>query len=111
MGAEEEIVTTAVCAEDELADGQVRVFEVEGQEGIVVRSGDTVYACQRFCAHQKFPLEFGQLRECNKICCTYHGAEYDLRTGEVKKEPAKGPIKVFSTRIEDGMVLVDIPRS
>ena len=40
-----------VCPRDELGEGVVKVFEEGDVEGIVVRSGDVIYACDRYCTH------------------------------------------------------------
>jgi 3-phenylpropionate/trans-cinnamate dioxygenase ferredoxin subunit len=110
MSASNEVVTVKVCKVGEVPDGRIKVFKVDGAEGIVIRVGDKFHACQRYCSHEKFPLDFGRLRDANTLCCTYHGAEFDLTTGEVKKLPAFKGIAIYPVRIEGDDVLVDIPR-
>jgi nitrite reductase/ring-hydroxylating ferredoxin subunit len=101
--------SVAVCKRGEIADGRIKVFKVDGAEGIVIRVGDTYRACQRFCTHEKFPLEFGRLSDPTTLRCTYHGAEFDLVTGAVKAPPAFKGIAVYPVRIEGDDVVVDIP--
>ncbi len=101
--------TIRVGSIDELPDGRVKLFKVDGCEGIVVRAGDTLYACDRYCTHEKFPLEFGRLKDGHKLCCTYHGAEFDLNTGAAVTLPAKKPITVYKVRLEGKDILVEFP--
>jgi 3-phenylpropionate/trans-cinnamate dioxygenase ferredoxin subunit len=103
------IVTVRVCAVDELEPGRAKAFNVDGREGIVVRVGDEFFSCQRYCTHEKFPLEFGRIKDGARLCCTYHGAEFDLRTGNVEKPPATTPLTVYPVRIDGTDVLVDLP--
>jgi 3-phenylpropionate/trans-cinnamate dioxygenase ferredoxin subunit len=110
MSASGEIVTVKVCSVGELPDGRIKVFKVDGIEGVVIHVGDKFHACQRYCTHEKFPLEFGRLKDANTLCCTYHGAEFDLTTGEVKKLPAVRGIAIYEVRIDGDDVLVNVPR-
>jgi 3-phenylpropionate/trans-cinnamate dioxygenase ferredoxin subunit len=110
MSDNRDVVPVVVCKHGEIAEGRIKVFKVDGTEGIVIRIGDTYRACQRYCSHEKFPLEFGRLRDANTLCCTYHGAEFDLTTGEVKKLPAFKGIAIYQVRIEGDDVVVEIPR-
>jgi 3-phenylpropionate/trans-cinnamate dioxygenase ferredoxin subunit len=98
-----------VCSVDEIADGRVKLFKVDGHEGLVVRSGDAFFACDRYCTHEKFPLEFGRLKDGHKLCCTYHGAEFDLKTGEALTLPARKPLAIYKVRVEGKDLLVEIP--
>ena len=42
------------------------------------------------------------------IVCDCHGSEFDIRTGEVLRMPARAPIRTFPTRVVDGMVEVEL---
>jgi 3-phenylpropionate/trans-cinnamate dioxygenase ferredoxin component len=98
-----------VCALSELADEEARAFEVSGAEGILIRSGDRLFACERYCTHEEFPLEFGQLSG-TILRCTYHGAEFDLESGAVVSPPATRPLAIYPARVEAGDVLVEVDK-
>jgi 3-phenylpropionate/trans-cinnamate dioxygenase ferredoxin subunit len=36
----------------------------------------------------------------------WHGAQFDCRTGAVRKGPAEDPLPVYDVKIENGKVLV-----
>ena len=75
-----------LCPLAELGDGEVREFEVGETEGIVIRSGDDIFAIQRYCSHEMFPLEFGLLQDDNTLRCTFHGAVFDLASIDCTKQ-------------------------
>ncbi len=102
------MTTIKVCALSELGDPDARPVEADGVEVLVVRSGDRLYACQRYCTHEEFPLEFGQVQG-HVLRCTYHGAEFDLGTGAVLGPPATEGLRLFAVRVEGDEVLVDLP--
>jgi nitrite reductase/ring-hydroxylating ferredoxin subunit len=53
----------------------------DGRDIVVFRINDSLYGTQRFCPHQRFPLDQGQV--IGKIIkCGLHGYMFDLETGE-----------------------------
>jgi 3-phenylpropionate/trans-cinnamate dioxygenase ferredoxin subunit len=96
-----------VCALSELEEEEARAFEVRGAEGILIRSGGRLFACERYCTHEEFPLEFGQVAG-TVLRCTYHGAEFDLESGAVVSPPATRPLNVYPVRVEAGDILVEV---
>jgi 3-phenylpropionate/trans-cinnamate dioxygenase ferredoxin subunit len=97
-----------VCALSELGDPDFRSVETDALEVLVVRSSGQLYACQRYCTHEEFPLEFGQV-EGSTLRCTYHGAEFDLTSGKVLCLPATEPLCTYAVRVEDDDVYVELP--
>ncbi len=96
------------CTLSELGDPDARPVEVGDLEVLVVRSGGQLYACQRYCTHEEFPLEFGQVHD-NVLRCTYHGAEFDLNSGAVLRLPATEGLRLFPVRVVGDEVLVELP--
>src|SRR4051812_22973816 len=95
-----------ICALAELGDEEARAFELGGVEGILIRSGGRLFACERYCPHEEFPLEFGQVHGTT-LRCTYHGAEFDLASGAVVSPPAARPLRVYPVRVEADQILVE----
>lgn len=100
---------TRVAALDEVPDGQVMAFEVEGREICVARLGDEIYAFADKCSHRDFPLSNGELdpEDCS-VTCEWHGARFDIRSGKALSLPATRPIPIFASRIENGDIFVEI---
>jgi 3-phenylpropionate/trans-cinnamate dioxygenase ferredoxin component len=101
---------TRVASLDELPEGEVLGVEAGGARICLARVDGEVYAFQDRCSHRDFPLSSGELDpdECT-ITCDWHGAQFDVRTGEAKCLPATQPIRVYECRVEDGEIYVDVP--
>jgi nitrite reductase/ring-hydroxylating ferredoxin subunit len=89
--------------------GELLGVKVEGKAVCLARVDDEVYAFADNCSHRDFPLSSGELEPENcAITCDWHGARFDIRTGEALSLPATRPIRVYPCRIEDGAVYVDV---
>jgi nitrite reductase/ring-hydroxylating ferredoxin subunit len=77
---------------------------------IVLTSLDgTWFAFEDRCSHAGCAFsEDGEL-DGTTVICGCHGSEFDIRTGEVLRQPAERPIAVFPTRVVDGTVEVEVP--
>src|SRR5262245_56678207 len=88
--------------------GEVRVFDTPDGSSVAVCNADgKFYAVEDVCTHDGGPLGEGFLEGC-AIECPRHGAQFDIRTGEVLRAPAYLPIRVFPVRTEDGAILVEL---
>jgi len=98
-----------VAALSEIADGGVLGVEAQGNSVCLARIEDAVYAFSDNCSHRDFPLSNGELDvgDCS-ITCEWHGARFDIRSGQPLCLPATRPITVYPCRIEDDSVLIDI---
>lgn len=94
-----------VAAADEIADGEVKTFQVEAYRVAVARANGQLYAVQDLCSHDDGPLGDGDLEEY-AIVCPRHGAKFDIRTGAVLAMPAAAPIETFPVMEKDGRIHV-----
>ena len=92
---------------DDLPENQPMPFELDDEALVLVRQGERVYAFQDLCSHMEYPLHDGHI-EGNVITCAYHGAKFDLETGDVLALPAFEPIRTYPVRIQDGQVYVNL---
>jgi 3-phenylpropionate/trans-cinnamate dioxygenase ferredoxin subunit len=96
-----------VSRPEEIPNGEVRAFEVGGVSVAVFNCGGTFLAASDICTHAQALLHEGSLDRVRcTIECPLHGAEYDLRTGEVITPPATEPLAVFSVRVQQGSLQV-----
>lgn len=72
----------------------------------MVRMGSDVFACEDRCSHAEFPLSEGEMVDDFVIECGLHGAQFDIRTGEVLEPPADERIQMLEVKIEDDVVFV-----
>lgn len=99
------------AALSELApEGAVTGVEAAGRRVALARVDGEVYAFADNCSHRDFPLSVGEVDggACT-VTCEWHGAAFDLRTGEPTCPPAIRPIAVYEARVQDGAVWVDVP--
>jgi 3-phenylpropionate/trans-cinnamate dioxygenase ferredoxin subunit len=99
-----------VAALSELPEGSAVGVAVAGRKLCVARVDGEVYAFADNCSHRDFPLSLGEFDAAAcAITCEWHGAAFDVRTGQPTCPPATRPIPVFAARISDGAVWVDVP--
>ena len=98
------------AALSDLPDGEaVLGVEVEGRRVALARVDGEVYAFADNCSHRDFPLSVGEVDagSCT-VTCEWHGAAFDLRTGEPTCPPAIKPIPVYAVRVDAGEVWIDL---
>jgi NADPH-dependent 2,4-dienoyl-CoA reductase/sulfur reductase-like enzyme/nitrite reductase/ring-hydroxylating ferredoxin subunit len=89
-----------------LREGEPLLGHFDGEQVILVRQGDQVFATGAVCTHYGGPLAEG-LVVGETIRCPWHHARFDLRTGGAEGAPALNPVPCFHVRCEAGRVWVD----
>lgn len=77
----------------DIHDVMVAVFNVDGK----------LYAIEDVCTHDGGILTGGDVQG-HVVTCPRHGAQFDIRTGEVLAPPAYEPVATFPVRIHAGMI-------
>ena len=96
-----------VAEVSDIAEGEVASFFVDGDAVAVCRVEGNLYAFRDECTHQCFTLSDGDL-DGERITCCYHGAEFNVRTGEVLCLPAVEPLETYPVRIDGDDVLIKL---
>lgn len=91
----------------DIAPGQMRSFLADEEPIVVCNVDGKFYAFQNVCSHQELPLEDGALAG-KVITCPWHGAEFDVTTGEALAMPAVSPIVTYPVRVEGGAIFVEV---
>lgn len=98
-----------VCAVEEVTSGKMKKFNVKGVEVMIANLGDLLRAFPPYCPHMAEPLaESGQL-ENDRLTCSKHIWQWDLRTGELRGA-AERPIETYDVKEEDGSIFVCIDK-
>jgi NADPH-dependent 2,4-dienoyl-CoA reductase/sulfur reductase-like enzyme/nitrite reductase/ring-hydroxylating ferredoxin subunit len=93
----------------DLKNGQKQEVEVEGiEEGkvLLVKLKDKVHCLSSKCTHYGAPLAKGVLGENGRITCPWHGACFQVTTGDVEDAPALDPLAKFEVVEKDGGVYI-----
>jgi nitrite reductase (NADH) small subunit len=92
---------------DDIPQGKGIVVEMDGKEIAVFNVGGDFHAVGNMCTHRGGPLGEGNLRG-KVVSCPWHGAQFDVTSGQVVSPPASGDAPSYSSRVEDGGVWVEI---
>jgi 3-phenylpropionate/trans-cinnamate dioxygenase ferredoxin subunit len=85
---------------NQLQESKPVKFTLGSEDVCVARIGDEVFAVADICSHAEASLSEGDIEDY-KIECWLHGAEFDLRSGEVLTPPAFEAIETFAV-VRDG---------
>ncbi|AMW05801.1 Rieske (2Fe-2S) protein [Gemmatimonas phototrophica] len=93
-------------ADDVPTDIPLAVTLVDGRRICLVRLHGEVFAVEDRCPHRDFPLSGGDV-VAGHLECPWHGARFDLRTGQCSQGPAEGDaIATYPVMQVNGIVLV-----
>jgi nitrite reductase/ring-hydroxylating ferredoxin subunit len=86
-----------VADANDIAEGEMRVFDVEGVKVNVSHASGTFFAFDDTCPHAGCSLAAGRL-DGTTVTCACHGSQFDIADGRVVRGPAQRPVR--SRRIE-----------
>ena len=75
----------------QLSDGAIVAGQIAGEDAILVRDGDALYAIGAHCTHYHGPLADGVIVG-DTVRCPWHHACFSLRSGEAVGAPALDPV-------------------
>jgi sulfite reductase (ferredoxin) len=93
---------------EDLPPGAVRAVEVDGHRLALVNARGQILCLDGICPHAGGPLGEGELVGACSLQCPWHGAVFDVRSGEVLEGPATHPVHTYPVRVEDGVAWVTI---
>jgi len=82
----------------ELAPGQARLVNIKGKEIALFNIEGNFFALENACTHEEGPLAEGDI-EGHEVTCPWHGARFDIRTGEVLCAPAYEDATRYNVRV------------
>ncbi|KAL4869681.1 hypothetical protein BDV12DRAFT_185005 [Aspergillus spectabilis] len=83
--------------------------EVEGvQDGkvLLVKVDDNVHAISPKCTHYGAPLRLGVVSPEGRITCPWHGACFNVKSGDIEDAPAPAALNTFELVEKDGAVYI-----
>jgi 3-phenylpropionate/trans-cinnamate dioxygenase ferredoxin subunit len=99
---------TKVALVEDVPEGEMVTIEtLSGENIVLVRLEDEIYAFQDRCSHKDFPLSNGTL-EGDQVECAWHGARFNVRTGRALCLPAIRPVRTYDVKVEDGEVYIAV---
>jgi len=97
---------------DKIDNNTLKDITVKGTPLLVSKVGGKIYVTDLYCTHEQTSLSEGFIEGCN-VVCSAHFASFNLKNGKVTAGPEDDsePIKdlhSYNTKIEDGMVMVEL---
>jgi 3-phenylpropionate/trans-cinnamate dioxygenase ferredoxin subunit len=87
---------------------------VDGEDVLLAKVDDAVFAVSDICTHSEVSLSEGDIEGC-AIECWLHGSAFDLRTGAASGPPATSDLQTYKVVIEedqsDPMIFVSLSES
>ena len=96
---------TKAATVSELPAGQAKRVAINGRPVALFNVNGNYYALEDVCPHRGAPLSEG-VCEGTEVICPWHGARFDLRTGEAKSPPAFTSLETFPVREIEGRIEV-----
>jgi nitrite reductase/ring-hydroxylating ferredoxin subunit len=99
-------VSQRVAPAGAVGPGKIEAFMVDGKRVAVVNTGGNLYAFDDKCTHMGCSLADGDL-DGFVIECACHGSQYDVRTGEVIRGPARQAVQAHAVAIEGDQLAIE----
>lgn len=90
----------------DVADGQMRVFDIAGTKVNVSNAGGHLYAFDDTCTHAGCSLAEGEL-DGTTVTCPCHESQFDVTSGAVLRGPARLPVRSRAVQIEGADLLAE----
>ena len=94
-----------VALTTEIPEGKMKTVQMTGREVCLANIGGTYYAIGNLCTHAHGPLSQGLLKE-HIVTCPWHGSQFDIRTGEVKRGPAMTAEPAYEVKLDGTTILL-----
>jgi len=92
---------------DEVASGQAKLIEVKGREIALFNIAGSFHAVDNSCTHVGGPLCEGEI-DGAEVTCPWHGAVFDVTTGDVLGPPAPEAVTCYKIHLENDDVIIEL---
>lgn len=91
----------------DLAPGTCQQVDAGGRPVALFNVNGTIYAIHGTCTHRGGPLGEGEL-DGPVVTCPWHGAQFDVTTGQVIGPPAPQSVPVYKVIVEGNQIKVEV---
>ena len=91
---------------DALKEGEVVAARVQGYYLAFYLVDDQPYCTDDLCTHEDNLLSDGGFVDGDEVECAYHGARFNLKTGQATRFPAPSSIRSYPLEVRGGQVFV-----
>ena len=87
-----------VARAGEIETNHSKLVEVQGRKIALFNVGGKFHAVDNACTHRGGPLSEGKL-EGDKVICPWHGAKFNVSSGEALSPPAVQGVGSYKVRV------------
>ncbi|XP_062546338.1 apoptosis-inducing factor 3-like [Armigeres subalbatus] len=99
-----------LCNENDIAENEMKPFELEGGKVLLVKQNGKLSAIGNKCSHYNALMSTGALGE-GRVRCPWHGACFNIETGDIEDFPGQDSLPCFKVSVEKGRVKIRAKRS
>ncbi len=96
-----------VATTDDIEPNQGKLVEVKGKKIALFNVDGAYFALDNACTHEEGPLAEGAI-EGHEVTCPWHGAKFDIKTGEVLADPAYDAVARHNVRVTGSDIEVEV---
>ncbi len=96
-----------VAQQEEIEQNTGRLIEVQGRQIALLRHGDNYHALDNACTHRGGPLAEGAIEQ-GEVVCPWHGAHFDLETGQPTRPPAAVEVNTYPVRVRGQDIEIEV---
>lgn len=96
-----------VAKAENIPAGHAMMVEVNGKEIALFNVAGSLHAIDNTCTHAGGPLCEGEI-EGTEVTCPWHGAVFDVTSGQVLGPPAPESVARYSVRVEGSDIEVEV---
>ena len=96
-----------VARTSEIDPGSTKCVEVEGMKIALFNLEGQFYAIEDTCTHAAGPLSEGEISG-EEVTCPWHGACFNIKTGEATTPPAVVAVKSYNTRVSGDEIEIEL---
>lgn len=103
--AKDGFIEGIVCNENDIAENEMKNFDLGESKILLVKQKGKITAIGAKCSHYGAPLNTGALGD-GRIRCPWHGACFNIATGDIEDFPGQDSLPCYQVTITDGQVKV-----
>ena len=96
-----------VAKVSELAEDSCKLVEAGGKRIALIRTEKGYCAIDDTCTHKGGPLSEGEV-EGNEVTCPWHGARFNIESGDALSPPAPSGVSCYAVRLEGDDIEVEV---
>ncbi len=96
-----------LCKAEDVAAGTALRVEAGGVIVAVFNIEGEFYVIDDACTHGPGSLSEGYI-DGDVVECNFHNGQFDIKTGEVVSPPCMIPVKTYPTKVEGGLVVIEV---